>query len=243
MDAWGMFDPTNESHHAVRGQAYSAPSTSDGTDFWGDAAWVDRTLKNGTQIVTGNVYESASLHCADCHTVDQNAHGGSNGFMLQASSIDGTCWLCHSNSVYEDVAVEGHGSTRWKHGYETNAFKAGNESLIGNYNGNAGSNCRTCHGGLIGEGGSFNDGYGGIHGMDTNLQGADPRSGQPRYRFQGGIYMSHQPSSWTGTTGGTATCYFSATKTIDWSNCGQHNSGQTGRTGDPTYSRGTPGQY
>ena len=41
-----------------------------------------------------------------------------------------------------------------------------------------GSNrCLNCHGGNIGEGGSFIDGYGGIHGMDTNIQGADSRTG------------------------------------------------------------------
>lgn len=122
-------------------------------------------------------------------------------------------------------------------------WDTGKSALIGNYNGNHGSFCRNCHGGWIGDLGSWIDGYGGIHGMDQNLQGADARTSEPRYRFQGGIYMSHVPSSWTGTTGGTPTCYFAASKTVDWSQCGQHNSGQTGRTEDPQFSRGTAGTY
>ncbi len=232
LDAYGQFDPTNESHHAVRGQAYSSHNSN-----WASPAWSNPTLKNGTTLRTN--YEASTLHCADCHTTDLNGHGGTNGFMLTANSIDNTCWNCHSQSEYSNNSSN---DVRWRHDNDSNTFDSGRSSKIGAYNGNHGSFCRTCHGGNIGEGGSFIDGYGGMHGMDTGLTGADSRSGQPRYRFQGGIYMSHNPGSWTGT-GGTATCYFSATKTIDWSNCGQHNSPQTGRTDPPQYSRGTPGQY
>ena len=236
LDAYGMFNTTNESFHPVRGQAYANHEAN-----WGNTAWVDRTLKNGTRLITDNVYEKATLHCADCHTVDQNGHGGANGFMLTANSIDDTCYLCHNSTTYSDD--KSSTDTRWWHGLETNAWNVAKISLIGNYNGNDGSFCRNCHGGLIGETGSFNDGYGGIHGMDTSLQGADPRTGEPRYRFQGGIYMSHNPGDWTGTADNSPTCYFSASKTVDWSACGQHNSDQTGRTDPPRYSRGVPGDY
>jgi hypothetical protein len=228
MDAYGMFDTTNESFHAVRGPAYSGHNAD-----WGDTAWVNRPLKNGTSLMTN--YEASTLHCADCHTVDQNAHGGSNIFMLQASTIDDTCYLCHNSTTYSDNKTST--DTRWWHGNETQAWGAGNETWMN------GSICRSCHGGLIGDGGSFTDGYGGIHGMDTGLQGADPKSGQPRYRFQGGIYMSHLPGSWTAASG-TSSCYFDASsKTVDWSKCGQH-SGNTGqRTATPRFSRGIPGDY
>jgi hypothetical protein len=233
LDSYGMFDPLNDSHHAVRGQAYTSHNAN-----WGDGAWVDRTLSSGQSLI--GVYESATLHCADCHTVDQSAHGSANGFMLKASSIDGTCYLCHNSNVYSNNYSP---LTRWSHDNESNVWDTGKWAKIGEYNGNTGSACLNCHGGNIGEGGSFIDGYGGIHGMDTNIQGADSRTGEPRYRFQGGTYMSHQPANWTGTSGGEATCYFSANKSIDWANCGQHNSTQTGRTEPPQYSRGVPGQY
>jgi len=233
LDVYTQFDPNNPSHHAVRGQAYTSHNAN-----WGAGAWVNRTLKSGTSLTS--VYEAATLHCADCHTTDQNAHGGANGFMLQASSIDGTCYLCHNSGVYGDVSS---GLTRWSHNNDGGV--RGNYSYIGNYNGNPGSECMLCHGGNIGDGGSFIDGYGGIHGMS----GTDSRSGQTKYRFQGGSYMAHDPGSWTGTSG-SATCYFSnQSDTVDWSNCTQHGGTkagdemETGRTYPPQYSRGVPGDY
>jgi hypothetical protein len=234
MDAYGMFDTNNESFHPVRGQAYSTHNTN-----WGDAAWVNAPLKNGTNLMDN--YEASTLHCADCHTVDLNAHGGGNDFMLTSATIDDTCYQCHNSNVYSDNYVAG--TTRWDHSNETQAWNAGNESTFG------GSFCLNCHGGQIGDGGSFLDGYGGMHGMDSGTTGGpgslgvDPNSGQPRYRFQGGIYMSHDPGDWTGTGGSDGSCYFAASKTVDWSSCGQHNSLQQGRTVSPLYSRGTPGQY
>jgi hypothetical protein len=227
MDAYGMFDTNNESFHPVRGQAYSSNNAN-----WGSGAWVSNVLTNGTQLTT--VRETATLHCADCHTVDQNAHGGTNDFMMTASTVDGTCYQCHNSSVYSDNSSA---LTRWSHDNEGQAWSAGKETLFG------GSFCLNCHGGQIGDGGSFLDGYGGMHGMDSGTIGLDPKSGQPRYRFQGGIYMSHDPGDWTGTGGSDGSCYFAASKTVDWSNCGQHNSLQQGRTQSPAYSRGTPGQY
>ncbi|UCH79992.1 MAG: cytochrome c3 family protein, partial [Nitrospiraceae bacterium] len=232
LDVFTQFDTTNPSHHAVRGQAYTSHNAN-----WGDTAWVDRTLKDGTRLITDNIYESAQLHCADCHTTDQNAHGGASGFMLQASSIDGTCYLCHNIATYDDVSSS---DTRWDHSNDGGVWDTGKGSKLGLYGANAGSICLNCHGGN-----PVTDGFGGIHGLPA---GSDPRSSQQRYRFQGGSYMSYSPSSWTGTSGGTPTCYFDATTdTQPWSNCTQHGGSgsetETGRTADPQYSRGVPGDY
>ncbi|UCH80676.1 MAG: cytochrome c3 family protein, partial [Nitrospiraceae bacterium] len=226
LDVWTQFDPNNPSHHAVRGTAYSGHNNN-----WGDGAWVDRELKNTTMLITDNIYESAQLHCADCHTVDYNAHGGANGFMLQASSIDDTCYLCHNSNVYSNSSS---GLTRWSHDNDSAVWGDSKWAKIGEYNGNLGSACMNCHGGN-----PATDGFGGIHGLPS---GADPRSGEERYRFMGGSYMSHQPGSWT-TTGGTATCYFAGSKTQDWSNCTQHSGTETGRTAPAQYDRGLPGSY
>jgi hypothetical protein len=234
VDAYGQFNPNNPSHHAVLGQAYGSASTTDGSDYWGDAAWVDKTLKNGTRIITDGIYESASLHCADCHIVDYNSHGASNGFMLEAASIDDECWLCHNQNVYSSTEAAG---SRWDHNEDSAVWGSNYLAKIGEYGGSQGSACRNCHGGRIGNGGSFVDGYGGIHGLPS---GADPRSNEERYRFIGGDYMSHSPASWTGTSGGTPTCYFNGVRDQDWSNCSQHDGTDTKRTMDPAYSRGVP---
>jgi hypothetical protein len=234
VDAFGQFNENNPSHHAVIGQAYDGVSTT-GSDYWSDEAWVDKTLKNGTRLITDGIYESAAMHCADCHTVDYNSHSASNGFMLEASSIDGECWLCHNSTVYSNNAS---GATRWSHDKDAGAYASGKGAKIGMYGGNTdGSYCRNCHGGNIGVLGSFVDGYGGIHGLPS---GTDSRSGEERYRFIGGDYMSHSPASWTGTSGNTPTCYFGADTTVDWSGCTNHNTNQTKRTMDPAYPRGVP---
>jgi predicted CxxxxCH...CXXCH cytochrome family protein len=236
LNVYSQFDPNNPSHHAVRGQAYSSHNSN-----WGDTAWVDRTLKSGSQLITDNLYESAQLHCADCHTVDAGvggAHGGSNGFMLQASTIDNTCYLCHNSATYSNNSSS---DTRWSHDNESAVWDVGAGAVIGDYDStdgtDAGSICRNCHGGD-----PVTDGFGGIHGLPA---GSDPRSGEQRYRFIGGSYMSYQPSSWTGTTGGTPTCYFDpSAKTVDWSYCTHHNGTDTGgRTGSQQFSRGVPGDY
>jgi hypothetical protein len=236
IDAWGPFNPANPSHHAVRGQAYTSQNAS-----WGVGAWVTKTLKDGTELTT--VREAAAMHCADCHTVDYNSHGASNGFMLEATSIDGECWLCHNSNVYSNTSSS---LTRWSHDEDSSVWAGGKGSRIGMYGPDPyptdGSYCRDCHGGRIGNFSSaFVDGYGGIHGLPS---GADSRSGEERYRFIGGDYMSHTPASWTGTSGGTPTCYFDPVdKTQDWSGCTQHAGDDTKRTMDPAYSRDVPGQY
>jgi hypothetical protein len=229
LDVWTQFDPTNPSHHAVRGPAYSSHNSN-----WGATAWVSNTLKSGQSLTS--VYEAASLHCADCHTVDSadgGAHGGANGFKLQASSIDGTCYLCHNQGAYEDNP-DSSTDTRWDHSNESAAFDPSVGSILGAYGGTAGSMCLNCHGGD-----PATEGFGGIHGLPA---GTDGRSGLERYRFQGGSYMSHDPGSWTGTSG-SATCYFAAGSSQDWSNCTKHNDIETSRTNPPQYSRGVPGDY
>jgi hypothetical protein len=230
LDAYGQYDPSNTSHHAVRGRAYSSHDTD-----WGSTAWVDVALKgSGLDLVSSGLYETAMLHCADCHTVDQAAHGGANGFMLQASTIDGTCYRCHNSNVY---SANGAAGSRWTHNQDSSVWSGSDAALIGAYRGDVGSKCMLCHGGKIGEAGTVigYDGYGGIHGLPS---GVDTRSGEERYRFQGGSYMSHSPGSWT-TTAGSSTCYFEGGDQ-DWSSCTRHTGTETGRTSPGNYDRPVP---
>jgi hypothetical protein len=221
LDVKTQFSTSNPAHHAVLGKAYNTVNAN-----WPSTAWVSRTLKNGTQMTT--VRESAQLHCADCHTVDQNAHGASTAAMLIASTVDGTCWSCHSNNVYNFGAAN---ETQSRFDHSTNDGQNTFTDVTTPFN----SACLNCHGGD-----PEVDGYGGIHGLPGN----DPRSGQPRYRFIGGVYMAAYPGTWTGTSGTTPTCYFQTnSKTQPFASCAQHNSNQTGRITAPNYSRGTPGQY
>jgi hypothetical protein len=156
--------------------------------------------------------------------------------MLQAASIDDTCFLCHNPGTY-NLNPSGGTDSRWDHSNERNTFKPDLSALIGQYDGNLGSVCMLCHGGDP----AF-DGYGGIHGLQP---GADWRSGEPRYRFQGGSYMSHSPSSWTGTTGGEPTCYFDPSSVSQpFAQCNKHDEPETGsKTQDAEYPRGVPGDY
>jgi hypothetical protein len=152
--------------------------------------------------------------------------------MLQAASIDATCYLCHNSTTYSNNSST---DTRWDHSNDSSVWDAAKGSILGQYDGTEGSINLNCHGGN-----PVTDGFGGIHGLPA---GADPRSGQERYRFQGGSYMSHDPGSWTGTSG-TATCYFdSNSQTQDWSSCAKHDAPEQGRTAPPQYSRGVPGDY
>jgi hypothetical protein len=223
-DVFTKFDPTNPSHHAVRGSAYSSHDAD-----WGAGAWVDITLKSGQSLVSSGLYEAATLHCTDCH--EENSHGGPNGFRLRAPSIDETCYLCHNSAVYSNNSSS---LTRWDHSNDAAVWGSSVWAKIGQYDGNTGSACMNCHGGDPAV-----DGFGGIHGLEP---GTDWRSGEERFRFQGGSYMSHQPGSWT-TTGGTSTCYFAGSSSQDWSNCSRHSGDDTGRTTPAQYDRGVPGTY
>jgi len=234
LDVNSQFSTSNPSFHPVLGQAYTSTNAN-----WGANAWVNKTLKNGTNLQT--VRETARLHCADCHTVDQNAHGGANDFMLTASTIDDTCYSCHSSTVYNGLNATNETLSRFKHkSYDgRNTFKSGKESTWSSF-------CLNCHAGY---------GYGDIHGMNKTYNAGNGGTGGDTltsYRFMPGAYMLYDPdknttgdgggaSAWT--TGGTSTvCYFRTTAN-KWSNCDQHDGGNKDKGWTTNYSRGVPGSY
>ena len=223
-------DNSYDSWHQIVGNAVAYSSNNAG---WVAGAWVSYTLKSGAgDLVSNGNREASMLHCADCHTVDINAHGGANPFMLAGSSIDNTCFQCHNQATTYSATATAETNSRFRHRSDdgsANTLAGGKLSRID------GSQCRNCHGGN-----PVTDGWGGIHG----LKGADPRSGQPRYRFTGGAYMSYEPlpNDWT-SSGSDGNCYFAGSKTQTFSTCGQHNSTQAGRTSGPVYNRGLPTTY
>jgi len=216
----------NDSQHNVLGPRYYANNSN-----WGSAAWVNVTLKSGQNLQT--VREKVQLHCADCHTVDTNAHGSSVPFMLTGSTtgtisnsnIDGTCYQCHPESVYENGAST---ASRWNHDNYGRPYAAGVETRWNN------SVCLTCHG--AGNKAATDLGkWGGIHGVT----GTDSLTGQPRYRFQGGAYMTPNPGnngSWT-TAATNISCYFQSS-TDSLSNCTKH-SGNVNKSFGYNYGRAT----
>jgi len=222
LDVNSQLSTSNPSFHPVLGQAYSTTNAN-----WGANAWVNRTLKNGTNLQT--VRETARLHCADCHTVDQNAHGGANDFMLTASTIDDTCWQCHSNTVYSGSAPD-ETLSRFKHqSYD------GSHTMDPNRASTWGSICFNCHAGY---------GYGDIHGMNKTYSAGTTHTS---YRFMPGAYMLYRPNNnatddWT-TSGTQFVCYFRTTAN-KWTTCSQHDgSSKTNKNWKTNYSRGTPGSY
>ncbi len=209
----------NPSQHAVLGQRYSTAWSDTHPGEWDDPAWVNSTLKDGTNLQT--VKETARLHCADCHTVDLNAHGGSNIFMLTGSTIDDTCWTCHSNATYSNSGAS-RNQSRQDHRFDGRVLRSsGVQSKVGN------SYCLNCHAGNV----SY-DGWGAIHGIPS---GNDPRLAQERYRFIGGSYMTYDGKGWNTTTQGT--CYFASSRSQPFSNCNQHSGSRSGYT--PNYGRDT----
>jgi hypothetical protein len=222
----------NASQHAVRGPRYGSNDPS-----WSATTFVNRTLKSGQSLTT--VRETAQLHCADCHTVDQNAHGGANIFMLTAgsnasntgSTIDNTCLQCHNSTVY----VNGTGG-RWDHKNEGDVWRNGAASASDWDS----SECLLCHGGGSGDFTGRVEQYGGIHGMNND----DPRAGTgfPPYRFMGGSHIYPNPggnNSWNAAANNT-TCYGSSAAN-SWSSCNKHN-GSTGSKGW-IYNYGRPTTY
>jgi predicted CxxxxCH...CXXCH cytochrome family protein len=218
----------NQSQHAVRGPRYFTNNAG-----WGTGSgqyWTANTLKSGQSLKT--VRETAQLHCADCHLVDQNAHGSSKVFMLigdptnsftGTSTIDATCYLCHEQAVHEN----GSGG-RWDHSNDGSVWSGGKETFWDD------SYCFLCHGGGNGAE-AYIAQYGGIHG----LNGADTLTGEPRWRFQGGAYLSPNPGDngeWT-ITSGSVVCY-GQTAANKWSNCSRHDGGSDNEAGY-NYSRGT----
>jgi hypothetical protein len=225
-------DNTYNSWHQIKGYAVAYTGVNAG---WVAGAWASYTLKDAAQ---GNINvrrERANMHCADCHAVDVNAHSGANAFMLTQTTVDNTCWQCHNQTTTYSGTATNETYSRFLHKSDdgANTFDTGKSSMIDS------SMCRNCHGGN-----PVTDGWGGIHGM----KGTDPRSSQPRYRFTGGAYMSYDPGNgpgggaWT-TVSADGNCYFAGSKTQAYSNCGQHNSVQAGRTNGGQYSRGLPTSY
>jgi len=229
VDVFSQFATTNASHHAVRGQRYSSNDPN-----WSSTTFVNRTLKSGQNLQS--VRETATLHCADCHTVDTNAHGGANIFMLTAggtsntnSTIDKTCTQCHNSGTY----INGTGG-RWDHKNERDVWGDGTASASNWDN----SECLLCHGGGSADYNGMMEQFGGIHGMNNN----DPRGNMPPYRFMGGSYLYPNPdgnNNWTGTASGP-TCYTS-TSGNSWAKCNKHD-GRTGNKGWP-YNYGRPTSY
>jgi len=195
---------------------------------WGTPAW-KAYITSGTGLDLSQVREAATLHCADCHTVDTNAHSGSNNFMLTAATIDGVCWNCHSSTNYGNVASP---NSRFLHNRDSHAWDAGTGSKLDSNT--SGGHCLKCHGG------AEYDGYGAIHGIasgnDKRLQ--DNSITQERYRFIGGSYMSMQTDFTSGGT--TMNCYMNSNSKGEqrWSYCSQHSSGSPGST-PSQYPRGT----
>jgi hypothetical protein len=204
---------------------YSAKAVWTSTG-WGATAWVSTTLKDGT--VQDVVRETATLHCADCHTVDTNAHGGANIYMLTAATIDGVCWTCHSSSTYGNLTAA---TSRFDHKRDANVWDAGTGSKLDSNT--SGAFCLNCHGG------AEYDGYGAIHGIaaGSDQRLSDNGKTQERYRFIGGSYMSMETDF---TTASTVTCYMNSNSKNEtrWSNCTQHGAGAAG-TDTTQYSRGT----
>jgi hypothetical protein len=216
IDVKSQFSSTIANHQVpVAGVAGEKKYTSHNTN-WGDAAWVTtKVLKNGTQLGGGSgVYEAASLHCADCHTVDTNAHNGGNVFMLTGTNVTNTCYQCHNSAEYTNRVPAG--ASRFAHGACDHAMDNGTEADFGN------SHCLKCHGG------DSNDApYGGIHGIPPSYGNA-ALSGEPHYRFMGGQLANFVPvNANEGTTvdwvnsGGDYRCYFQPAS-LDWSGCNRH---------------------
>jgi hypothetical protein len=195
---------------------------------WVAGAWVTRTLKNGTQMTT--VRETATLHCADCHTVDTNAHGGSNSFMLVGTTVDATCGVCHNTTTTYSATATAEGNSRFMHAsYDSHVWDTGMQSSFGGY-------CRNCHGG---DPSKAYGAYGEIHGRkQTDSRGGGSTNS---YRFVGGTYMTYVPSSWTAATA-SGTCYYNS-KAEPFSSCTQHALGSKTTSKGTGYARGTPGQY
>lgn len=186
---------------------------------WGEGAWADKTLKDGTSLKT--VRETATLHCADCHDVDINSHGSDadTPYMINGSSLNDHCWKCHASTTYSDTNTTG--GSRINHAnvdanvWGSNGLNGGSRldpaAAAATFEGQ----CLNCHGG------ADYDGYGAIHGIPS---GTDSRVSQKRYRFLGGSYMTY---GWAGgdfvNSGVSGTCYFTGSATQPWSMCAKHS--------------------
>jgi hypothetical protein len=93
IDVYNQYDTSNPSHHAVRGARYSSKHSDSNSGEWDTATWTDYTLKDAAGSTMSTIKETATLHCADCHLSEQNAHGAVNAWhMLRNGVAAGTCW-------------------------------------------------------------------------------------------------------------------------------------------------------
>jgi hypothetical protein len=227
VDVKSQFNTDNPSHHAVLGQRYTTTNAG-----WGAGAWVANIPKSETSTDLKTLRETATLHCADCHTVDTNAHGGQEIYMLYAATIDGACWLCHSSTVYGKLTSA---LSRFDHNRDSRAWDDAKGSKLDPNT--SGGKCLNCHGGAP------YDGYGAIHGIatgvDMRIEAIDNAIDQERHRFIGGSYMSMK-SDFTTTTANSLTCYMNtdSNNMSPWSNCDQHTPGTNG-SDTPQYARDT----
>jgi len=186
---------------------------------WGETAWANYTLKNGTSLKAER--ETVTLHCADCHTVDTNAHGGGNSYMMTTSAIDTTCFTCHNQTTYNGSS--NNGESRFNHTTDANVW-SGKASGGSRLDPNSSSGTKTVGMCVLCHGGAHYDGYGAIHGIPSSS--TDLRRSQPRYRFIGGSTMSYGYAGSDWSTAGTAgTCYFISPDPQPWSYCSHHAAG------------------
>jgi len=250
LDVKSQFATGNPSHHAVLGQRYTSVDSN-----WAQSTWVNTTLKSGDALQTTR--ETSRLHCADCHTVDVNAHGSNTPWMLTASGsgspnsspIDATCFQCHASSVY----FNGTGG-RWDHSIEGDAWSWKWKGNGGRYDVEGGpswwgstastftdgaatgnndlSFCMNCHGGGSADETADTRTYGAIHGLTNN---SDPRGGKERYRFMGGAYITANPGDNNGWTAVTEPTCYGASASNAWSTCSKHD-GKTGAKGKTSWN-------
>ncbi len=221
-------DSTYYAWHAIGVTGYPKPYTNIAApnNTWVAAAWASYVPKGATQNI--NVTrDTTTLHCADCHTIDDptkgGAHGSNNAFMLVGTTVDNTCYVCHSSGTYASGGAEAN--SRFDHASADSNVWTATSSFTGY--------CRNCHGGD-----PATTGYGGIHGIKFTNQRS---SGTNSYRFVGGTYMTYKPNSWTTASGTNGTCYFTS-KAEPFSSCTHHAAGTS--AGNPeNYARGLPGQY
>jgi hypothetical protein len=220
----------NPSQHAVLGPRYATKNAS-------LAGWTSgKTLKSGQTLATSE--ETSQLHCADCHSVDTNAHGSANANMMVASTVDATCYTCHASGTYSATASAG---SRVNHSMCGHTFDSGMESTFGT------SFCFNCHAGTKLD--TFPNPYGSIHGMQT---GADPNyttgtigskdtaglnKVEERWRFMGGQLGAWRESgaNWNTNTD-PVTCYM-RTSGNAYTNCTRHAGGVNGSKQSTTFSR------
>ncbi len=218
------------SQHAVLGPRYYTNNSS-----W--TAWQSLTLKSGQALAT--VKEKAQLHCADCHSVDTNAHGSARLAMLVDSGVTGTagttgvgdvdtsCYACHTIGSYSESNSAG---SRTEHGmcghtFDSPTASAGPAAFGDSY-------CFNCHAGAKSE-----SPYGWIHGMPSGSDPDFPTRVAERYRFLGGMAGAWEPDGWE-TSGGTApTCYW-RTASNTATTCNRHVGATAGGSkGDTLFDR------